>query len=52
MSRIGASALSVVLAAVLTLAIQTGVLLLVAAVIVVVQGLLASAPAPADARGR
>lgn len=52
MSRIGASALSVVLAAVLTLAVQTGVLLLVAAVIVVVQGLLASAPAPADDRGR
>ncbi len=52
MSRIGASALSVVLAAVLTLAVQTGVLILVAAVIVVVQGLLASAPAPADVRGR
>ena len=50
-SRIGASALSVVLAAVLTLAVQTGVLILVALVIVVVQGLLASAPAPADARG-
>ena len=52
MSRIGASALSVVIAAVLTLAAQTGVLILVAAVIVVVQGLLASAPSPADARGR
>ena len=52
MSRIGASALSVVLAAILTLTVQTGVLILVAAVIVVVQGLLASAPAPADARGR
>ena len=52
MSRIGASALSVVLAAILTLTIQTGVLVLVVAVIVVVQGLLASAPAPADARGR
>ncbi|MGH3473961.1 MAG: hypothetical protein ACRDOT_03510 [Aeromicrobium sp.] len=52
MTRIGASALSVVIAAILTLAVQTGVLLLVAAVIVVVQGLLASAPAPADARGR
>lgn len=52
MSRVGASALSVVLAAVLTLAAQTGVLILVAAVIVVVQGLLASAPSPADARGR
>jgi hypothetical protein len=51
-SRIGASALSVVLAAILTLTVQTGELLLVAAVIVVVQGLLASAPAPADARGR
>jgi hypothetical protein len=51
-SRIGASALSVVLAAVLTLAVQTGALILVALVIVVVQGLLASAPAPADARGR
>jgi hypothetical protein len=51
-SRIGASALSVVLAAILTLTVQTGVLVLVAAVIVVVQGLLASAPAPADARGR
>ena len=51
-SRIGASALSVVLAAILTLAVQTGVLILVALVIVVVQGLLASAPAPADARGR
>lgn len=48
----GASALSVVLAAVLTLTIQTGSLYLVAAVIVVVQALLASAPAPADARGR
>lgn len=48
----GASALSIVIAAVLTLAVQTGVLLLVAAVIVVVQGLLASAPSPADARGR
>ena len=52
MSRIGASALSIVIAAVLTLAVQTGVLILVAAVIVVVQGLLASAPSPADARGR
>ncbi|MGA9101039.1 hypothetical protein [Aeromicrobium sp.] len=52
MSRIGASALSVVLAAILTLTVQTGVLILVVAVIVVVQGLLASAPAPADARGR
>ncbi len=52
MSRIGASALSVVIAAVLTLAIQTEVLLLVAAVIVLVQALLASAPAPADPRGR
>ena len=52
MSRVGASALSVVIAAVLTLAAQTGVLLLVAAVIVVVQGLLASAPSPADSRGR
>lgn len=52
MSRIGASALSVVLAAVLTLAAQTGTLILVAAVIVVVQGLIASAPAPPDARGR
>jgi hypothetical protein len=51
-SRIGASALSVVLAAVLTLTVQTGELILVAAVIVVVQGLLASAPSPADARGR
>jgi hypothetical protein len=51
-SRVGASALSVVIAAVLTLAAQTGVLILVAAVIVVVQGLLASAPSPADARGR
>ncbi|MGH3459742.1 hypothetical protein [Aeromicrobium sp.] len=52
MSRIGASALSVVLAAVLALAVRTDALLLVAAVIVVVQGLLASAPSPADARGR
>lgn len=52
MSRVGASALSVVIAAILTLAAQTGVLILVAAVIVVVQGLLASAPSPADARGR
>lgn len=52
MSRLGASALSVVIAAVLTLAIQTEVLILVAAVIVVVQALLASAPAPADTRGR
>ena len=52
MSRIGASALSIVIAVVLTLAVQTGVLILVAAVIVVVQGLLASAPSPADARGR
>ena len=51
-SRMGASALSVVLAAVLALAVQTGALILVAAVIVVVQGLLASAPSPADARGR
>jgi hypothetical protein len=51
-SRIGASALSVALAAVLTLAVQTGVLILVVLVIVVVQGLLASAPSPADARGR
>lgn len=51
-SRIGASALSVVLAAVLTLAVQTGELILVAAVIVVVQALLASAPSPADPRGR
>jgi hypothetical protein len=34
------------------LAVQTGVLVLVALVIIVVQGLLASAPAPADARGR
>lgn len=48
----GASALSVVIAAVLTLAIQTKVLFLVAAVIVVVQALLASAPSPADDRGR
>ena len=52
MSRIGASALSIVIAAVLTLAVQTGVLILVAAVIVVVQGLLATAPSPADSRGR
>ena len=51
-SRIGASALSVVLAAVLTLTVQTGALILVALVIVVVQALLASAPTPADARGR
>jgi hypothetical protein len=51
-SRVGASALSVVLAAVLTLAVQTEIMLLVAAVIVVVQGLLASAPSPANARGR
>jgi hypothetical protein len=51
-SRLGASALSVVIAAVLTLAIQTEVLILVAAVIVVVQALLASAPSPADERGR
>lgn len=52
MSRIGASALSVVIAAVLTLAARTEVLFLVAAVVVVVQALLASAPAPADSRGR
>lgn len=51
-ARMGASALAVVIAAVLTLAIQTGVLVLVAAVIVVVQALLASAPSPADSRGR
>ncbi len=52
MTRIGASALSIVLAAVLVLAARTDVLVLVAAVIVVVQALLASAPSPADARGR
>ena len=52
MSRIGASALSVVIVAVLALAAQTEVLFLVAAVVVVVQVLLASAPSPADARGR
>jgi len=51
-SRIGASALSVVLVGILALAAHTEVMLLVAAVVVVIQVMLASAPAPADARGR
>ena len=51
-SRVGASSLSIVLAATLVLAASTGFVVLVAAVVLVVQGLLASAPSPADARGR
>jgi hypothetical protein len=51
-SRAGASALSIVLAATLVLAASTGVVALVAAVVLVVQALLASAPSPADERGR
>jgi hypothetical protein len=51
-SRIGASALAVVLAGILSLAAHTEVTLLVAAVVVVVQVMLAAAPAPADERGR
>jgi hypothetical protein len=47
-----AAALTVSLVAVVALAVQTGFLALVVATIVVAQGLIAGAPAPADARGR
>lgn len=51
MSRLGSSALTVVLAGVLVLAAYADVLL-VAAVVIVVQVLIASAPSLADSRGR
>lgn len=51
MSRLGSSALAVVLVAVLSLAAYADPLM-VAASVVVVQVLVASAPSPADARGR
>lgn len=52
MSRLPSAALTASLAALVALAVQTQFLLLVVAAILVVQCLIASAPAPADERGR
>jgi hypothetical protein len=52
MPRIAAAGLTIVLAVIVALAVQTGFLILVVATIVVAQFLIATAPAPAGARGR